>query len=390
MVLFPRSIEEVREVLRLALEHRLSVIPCGLGSFLHLGFPPRRYDLALSLRFMDRLLDYEAADMTVSAQSGLTLARLQEALAGHGQWLPLDPPLAERVTLGGMISANLSGPLRLSQGLVRDFLIGLKVVLADGTVVKGGGKVVKNVAGYDLPKLYCGSLGTLGIIVEATFKVRPRPGEIRLLSFTLPSPKEAMELVLKIGSSELQPLFLELFQDSEENTTLFVGLGGIAEEIAYQKERLSSWAGEAKEWSGQEQEEQMRRLQNFPLAEGALLGFRASLLPTEVAPFVLQVREEAKVRELGVRFLAHAGNGVVLGQLFGEATSGSLLSLVDWLRALAKKPGGYLVVESVDPLLKDRIDVWGYTGEAFFLMKRIKEKLDPQGLLSPGRFVGGI
>ena len=152
-----------------------ALVATGLGAHLDIGAPPRRVDVLLRLDRLDAVLDHQAADMTVTRAGGLHASRLDGALATAAQWLPLDPPRPEATTVGGLIAANLSGPLRASQGTVRDLLLGLRRVGADGALVAGGGRVVKNVAGYDLPKLHVGALGTLGVIVEATFKVRPRP-----------------------------------------------------------------------------------------------------------------------------------------------------------------------------------------------------------------------
>jgi glycolate oxidase FAD binding subunit len=402
-VVFPESIEHIAEVLRIASEQRLAVTPVGYGAFLHLGGIPRRYDLALSLQRLNRIVDYQPADMTVTVEAGLTLARLQEILGEHGQWLPIDPPLPEQATIGGVIAANLSGPMRLSQGTVRDFLIGLKIVQADGTVIKGGGRVVKNVAGYDLPKLYCGSFGTLGVIVEATFKVRPRPEAQAVLSLTFPLAEQAMELALRLLGSELQPSFLELtnFNPLEEEGEagpyrLVVGFAGIAEEVAYQRARVRELieSGEPviEEWQGEDEQTLVQALRDFPVSGEALLRCKASLLPTRVAAFCKDVQEEAGLRGLAVRHLARAGNGIVYSRFLPsvEISPEKLLSLVDWLRILTKKLEGYVVVEAIDPVLKDRLDVWGHVGGTFPLMKRLKETLDPQGILNPGRFVGGI
>ncbi len=413
-VLFPRSVEQVSRVLEIASEHNLTVITTGNGSFLHLGASPKGYDLALSLRYLDHVVDYQPTDMTVTVEGGLILSHLQEMLRQHGQWLPLDPPLAERTTTGGIIAANLSGPARLSQGTVRDFLIGLKVVQADGAVVKGGGRVVKNVAGYDFPKLYCGSLGTLGVIVEATFKVRPEPEDKRLLSLSFPSAEEAMSLILQITGSELQPFFLELLcgdssiretPQASSRYTLFIGLAGVAEEIAYQKDRIHAWVGDRastiKEWAKEEQERAIEKLRDFPVQRGVALGCKASLLPTQIAPFMVEVEEEATVRNFSGQFLAHAGSGIVylqfehIAEQAQRSTPGmnaarQILSLVEWLRVITKKLGGYVVVELIDPTLKGQIDVWGHMEGVLPLMKGVKEKLDPQGILSPGRFVGRI
>ncbi len=400
----PESVEQVAEVLRVACERHLAVAPVGHGAFLHLGGSPRRYDLALSLQRLDRIVDYQPADMTVTVEAGMTLTRLQEVLGEHGQWLPIDPPVPEQVTIGGLIAANLSGPARLSQGTIRDFLIGLKAVQADGTVIKGGGRVVKNVAGYDLPKLYCGSFGTLGVIVEATFKVRPRPEAQTVISLPFSSAEQAMELALRLLGSELQPFFLELtnFDPCQEprgeigTYRLFVGFAGIAEEVSYQRVRIREFVGsgnpKVEEGEGGNEHPLVRTLRDFPVTGAATLRCKASLLPTQVAPFCKDVEEEASLRGLPVQLLAHAGNGIVYSRFLRPegVPLEKLLSLVDWLRVFAKKIDGYMVVEAIAPVLRGRVDVWGHVGGAFPLMKRLKETLDPQGILNPGRFVGGI
>lgn len=401
--IYPETIEQVSEALKAANEQGHAIVPVGRGAFLHLGGMPRRYDLALSLQRLDHIVDYQPTDMTVTVEAGMALARLQEILGENGQWLPMDPPSPEQTTIGGVIAANLSGPVRLSQGTIRDFLIGLKVVQADGTVIKGGGRVVKNVAGYDLPKLYCGSFGTLGVIVEATFKVRPRPEAQAVLSLTFPSAAQTMELTLRLMGSELQLSFLELanFDPLEEEGKagtyrLVVGFAGITEEVAYQCARIRelSESGEPTiaEWQAGNEHTLVQVLRDFPVAGEAMLRCKASLLPTRVATFCQDLEEEAGSRGLAVRLLARAGNGIVYSRFLPSThvSPEKLLSLVDWLRILAKKLEGYVVVEAIDPALKERVDVWGHVGGAFPLMKRLKETLDPQGILNPGRFVGGI
>ncbi|HJY82626.1 MAG TPA: FAD-binding oxidoreductase [Candidatus Binatia bacterium] len=400
---YPETVEQVSQTLRAADEQGHAIVPVGYGAFLHLGGSLRRYDLALSLQRLERIVDYQPTDMTVTVEAGLTLARLQKILGEHGQWLPIDPPLPEQATIGGVIAANLSGPMRLSQGTVRDFLIGLKIVQADGTVIKGGGRVVKNVAGYDLPKLYCGSFGTLGVIVEATVKVRPRPEAQVVLSFTFPSVEQAIELALRLLGSELQPSFLELAnfdlleEEGRDNTyRLIVGFAGIAEEVAYQRARvrelIESGEPAIEEWQGANEQTIVQTLRNFPVSGEALLRYKTSLLPTRVAAFCQEVQAEAGLRGVSVRHLARAGNGIVYSRVLPSAkvSPEKLLSLVDWLRILTKKLEGYMVIEAIDPMLKERVDVWGHVGGAFPLMKRLKETLDPHGILNPGRFVGGI
>ena len=403
-VAFPESIEQAAGVVYAAAEHQRAVIPVGIGAFLHIGGLPRRYDLALCLQRMNRVVDYQPTDMTVAVEAGMPLAHLQQILGEQNQWLPLDPPWPERVTVGGMIAMNLSGPSRLSQGTIRDFLIGIKVIRADGTVIKSGGRVVKNVAGYDLAKLYCGSFGTLGVIAEATFKVRPRPETQALQSLTFPGAEQAMEVVLRLLGTELQPRFLELANfDPDEGQgaeaapyQLWIGFAGIAEEVAYQQNRLQEiidgTGQNLQTWKEGRGQTLMATLRDFPVSGEAALRCKVSLLPSQLAAFCQALEEETHVRALSIQCVIHAGNGIASCRLpqTENLSREKLLSLVEWLRIFAKQLGGYLMIEAIDPALKDRVDIWGHVGNSFPLMKRLKETLDPQGMLNPGRFVGGI
>jgi len=404
VVVFPESVEEVAEALRSASAQNTAVTPVGEGGFLHIGALPRRYELALSLRRLNQVVDYQPTDMTVTVEAGMPLARLQAILGEHGQWLPLDPPCPERVTIGGLIAANLSGPSRLSQGTVRDFLLGLRVVTADGTIVKGGGRVVKNVAGYDIPKLYCGSFGTLGVIVEATFKVRPYPERQMLCVCTCTSSELAMDTVLVLLRTELHPFFVELTNfdpcsngNGKTNAVhLFVAFAGLDEEVVYQmgrlRELLGEQAGALQELAEGRDQLVANALRDFPLTGEALLRCKASVFTTEVASFYKKAEEESGLRGLPLQLLSHAGSGIIYGCVPQDenVTSEKLLSFADWLRILTKQLGGPLIIEHIDPILKDRVDVWGHVGNAFPLMKRMKETFDPRGILNPGRFVGGI
>ena len=415
-VVFATSFEQVSDTLRRAGEHKLAVAPVGLGAFLHLGGRPRRYDVALCLDRLNSLVDYQPTDMTVTVEAGMPVSQLQAVLGENGQWLPLDPPSPDRVTVGGLIATNLNGPARLSQGTVRDFLIGLRVVRPDGSVVKGGGRVVKNVAGYDVAKLYCGSFGTLGVIVEATFKVRPRPEAQAVLMLHFPSADQAMQFALH-RIAALQPFFLELSNcnpvhpaEAPSGFRLIVGLAGVAQEVDYQRRCLTELAGQAgcrlEHIEGQAAHALTLALRDFPVSgpagsvddddqlskSPAVLRGKTSLLPDRVAEFCSQVEEEVGLRSLTVRFQARAGNGIVYSRfaLPEGAPPARFVSLLDWLRILVKKMDGYIVVEQIDPALKDRLDVWGPSGGAFALMKKLKDSFDPQQVLNPGRFVGGI
>ena len=217
-VLMPESPEATQEIVRSAAGQ--AIVPWGGGTRRHLGFVPARYDLALSTARLDRITEYSPADLTVTAQAGVTIARLQETLAAHGQFLPLDVALPARQTLGGVVAARADSLRRLAYGRVRDSLLGVTVLNSRGDWVKGGGKVVKNVAGYDLPKLYCGSFGTLGLIVEATFKVAPLPSASATVALPLAPDHNSEDVLDRLLASALTPSFLFLLSPGAAETVL--------------------------------------------------------------------------------------------------------------------------------------------------------------------------
>jgi len=214
----PGTIEDTAALMKRASEQHLAVLPIGGSTELELGQPPERYDLALCTARLNALLEHEAADLTCSVQAGMPLAELQQRLATKSQFLALDPPNGEHATIGGILATNASGPQRLRYGAARDLVIGLRVVLGDGTIARSGGKVVKNVAGYDLNKLYIGSLGTLGIIVEANFKLIPRPEHEETLLISFDNVPAAMETVIDLLSSVVTPTAIELLDPTAQRS----------------------------------------------------------------------------------------------------------------------------------------------------------------------------
>lgn len=399
------SVAAVSNALREAADQNEAVCPIGLGAFRHIGGVPTRYDVALCTRSLDDIIDYQPTDMTINVGAGVSFSQLQAVLGEHGQWLPLDPPSPENATVGGVIAANLSGPCRLSQGTVRDFLIGIKVVRADGTLIKGGGRVVKNVAGYDLPKLFCGSFGTLGVIVEGTFMVRPRPAFRATFVLRCSSVERASAMALELAGSNLQPFFIEManffpsgsgFAETEKDSyNVYVGFAGIEEEVNYQRVGLQQMAYEKNcvvdEQSDDESAALALRLQNFPASGSPFLRCKISLKPADVGKFCAELESMSKMRETPVLILAHAGIGVI--HCAFEDSPGSdeqILGLADWIRVQATQTQGYAVIEQISPALKQRANVWGSVGKAFPLMKRLKDTFDPKGILNPGRFVGGL
>ncbi len=382
----PGSVDEVATLLRDASRDGLAVLPRGGGTKLDWGRPPRRADLVLSTIRLDRVLEHAWADMTATVEAGCTVARLQHALAEQGQRLACDPLWPERATIGGILATNDNGPLRARFGALRDLIIGVTLVLPDGTVAKSGGKVVKNVAGYDLPKLATGSLGTLAVITQAVFRLHPLPHETRTLAFAAPDVEPLCELALAIQGSQLAFVSLQVRAGRSVEPGLDVAFEGTRAGLDSQQDELlrlaasetrvdppaSVWRAREALWQG---------------AEPAVVG-TFSVLPTELRAFCAQLHEVGMAPPVGWRVVAQ-GAGVGQFRLEG-APSDVLIAALRGLRTAAERRGGTLVVLAGPEDLKARFDVWGSPGDALPLVQRVKQQLDPRGTLSPGRFVGGL
>ncbi len=397
VVVEPTTEEEVAAVLAFADREGLKVLVRGGGTQLGQGFPPMGGDILLSTARLNAVLEHEPHDQTISVQSGMRLADVQTHLAQTRQWLALDPALPEAATIGGVISTNASGARRLRFGAVRDNIIGIRVVLADGTIAKGGGKVVKNVAGYDLPKLYCGALGTLGVIVTANFRLYPLPAARRTVAVTASSPSPLCELALKVIATTLVPTAIDVFGsgDGDHIYTLAVRFeSGVPVSVTDQSVALLALAGELAD-SAQvlEDEEEARYWQaaddliTTPPADASALLLKANLLPSKVASWLARLETMASAASLTTRWRAHVGHGTVYVWLAGPLEA--LPDAVSKLRQEARDMRGSLVVQHASPALARSLDVWGPVN-ALELMRTIKERFDPQSTLNPGRFVGGI
>jgi len=407
-VVLPGSKEEVAAVLLAAGEADLPVTPWGGGTKMGIGAPPQRLGLVLGLKRLNRLLEHEPGDLTATVQAGMTLGALQRELGTRGQWLSLDPAHADEATLGGIVSSNAAGPRRHLYGACRDLVIGLTVVTAAGTLVKGGGKVVKNVAGYDLPKLFVGAFGTLGVIVEATVKLRPRPEADRMVVARFASLKEAGAAARAVMGSDLLPSALDLVDGETlralelggpDGAALLIGVDGIAEQVHWQcteVERMLRLQGlvDARVLDADARDAAWRArggLGRGAFPETAAV-MRWVVLPAQVADVMEQGMGVALRAGLPVALAAHAGVGIVEAVLAGgEGADATKVSdvLVEW-RTLVRAAGGQALVESAPLAIKERVPVWDDLGPALRIMQRIKSQLDPSGLLNPGRFAGGI
>lgn len=401
---FPGTKEEVAAVLVAAGEAGLPVTPWGGGTRMAIGSPPNRIGLVLGLKRLDRILEHEPGDLTVTVEAGLPVEALQAALGKRGQWLSLDVGASNRSTVGGMLASDASGPRRHLYGTARDLVIGLTVVMADGSLVRGGGKVVKNVAGYDLPKLYIGSFGTLGVLVEATMKLRPRVDVDRLVVARFNRLNAAGAAARAVLGSDLIPSALEL-ADGEAlrrlglggAAALLVGLDGLAEQVDWEVAELSRLLGpiglgETTVLDGTARDDAWRGLAGLgrPGHERVAAVMKWAVLPSQIAELMDAGAAAAQRNGLVGALTAHAGVGIVTAVLAGGTNPNAVVSTLTEWRALVNRVDGHAMIEWAPLAVKERVAVWDAARPTLRLMKGIKERLDPRGLLNPGRFVGDI
>ena len=366
-VVSPADPVAVSRVMATAYDLGLAVVPRGAGTRLAWGARPDPLDVILDLGGLDELVEHTPGDLVAVVQAGLRLADLEKSLAEAGQRLAVDPP--RRGTVGGLVAAAATGPLRLFAGPVRDLVIGITMVRADGVVAKAGGKVVKNVAGYDLGKLLTGSFGTLGVITQVAVRLHPVVEASRWASVPVHSAQEAQAMVLRVAHSQLVPAGCELdWRDgSGELAVRMDGLAeGVEDRIALTLDLLgpqSAGSTSAPEWWGTE-------------PPGAVL----LKVTHEVAALgaVLEAAQGLTVR-----------GSAAVGTLYASASPADGRAAIDRLRAAAPSFGGAVVVLDAPPEVKAALDVWG-PARGLDLMRRVKDQFDPTRVLSPGRFVGGI
>jgi glycolate oxidase FAD binding subunit len=412
-VVSPGSAAEVASILSLANREKLSVLPRGRGTKFALGGIPRAGDLVLAIGRFNRIVDYDAPNLTVTVEAGVTLGELARVLASQGNFLPLDAPLAD-ATIGGVAATNQSGPRRLAYGSARDLALGVRAVLPKGDAVRFGGKVMKNVAGYDMTKLLIGSWGTLGVITEMTFRLLPLPEAEKSLLAVFPSLEEAAGAASAVLASQLLPSALELvsakgsksvtgaagISELAEGYVLAIDLEGFHEAVERQIVDLTALfqRGGAKEVRLVEGDEQgrlwaaLRDFSRVALAhDTSVVGLKLSVPISQVQGLFGLAERKAADCGLDCAVISHAGNGLVYPFFFDSA--GRIPVLVQLIHALqidAEKAGGEAIVEWAPPEIKKQVAVWGEPQPAWSMMRRLKVELDPNGILNPGRFVGGI
>jgi len=407
-VTMPGDIQEVQAVVRAAAAQDASIIPKGSGTKMALGNPPRRADIVLSLTRLNRVIEHDAANLTVTVQAGIKVEELQRLVGRHGQVLPLDPPYPEDATIGGVVATNASGPHRLSWGAVRDIVLGMRVVMPNGDLVSSGGKTVKNVSGYDLNKLFIGSLGTLGVIVEVTLRLLPLPESRAALLAAFPSLDQATAVATRLLQSQYLPGALEILNPQALEMTglgsntfaLAIALEDLTEAVDRQLKDLSELCHEGGApavdiVTGQGYNDLWWAVRDLPrrimTASPGAVALKASVVLSRVNAVCLAIIQAAARRGLSLILTAHAGNGIVhawfLGQEGDEPRQAEACLEV---RHAATAAEGWMVIEAAPLRVKEAVSVWGEPGNDFAVMRALKSRLDPVGIMNPGRYVGGI
>jgi glycolate oxidase FAD binding subunit len=389
----PGSTEQVAEVLKAAAAHRVAVVPRGRGTKMSWGRPPARADLVLDVSAMDRVLDHAAGDLIVEAQAGARLGDVQAAVAEGNQRLGVDETVPG-ASVGGTVVAGTSGPGRLALGTMRDLMIGVTVVRADGVVAKAGGRVVKNVAGYDLGKLVHGSYGTLAVVTEAVFRLHPLPAARRFLTVEVDDPGHAHRLAQAVLHSHVVPGALEIDQPAHGPARLTVLLEGIAAGVAGRTETAAALLGGSDGGHADVAvtEEPPTGWGRYPWQDsgtGAADAGATALKATFAISALADVLQAARSAPAPVDVRGSAGVGVVYAALPPGTDPADAAATVDRLRTVCTGHGGSLVVLDAPRAVKDAVDTWGPI-PALDLMRRVKDQFDPDHRLAPGRFVGGI
>jgi glycolate oxidase FAD binding subunit len=406
--LTPASAEELAAILRDAAARRLAVVPWGGGTRQHIGRPPARYDLALSTTGLAHIVDYHPADLVITVEAGATLGVVQAELARHGQWLPWDAPRPAQASVGGLLASGAAGALRLGHGAPRDWTLGMCVALGDGRLVRSGGRVVKNVAGYDAHKLQIGALGTLGVIAEVTFKVAPLPERRQTMLAAFTDPRLPARAVAQLRAAPLQPLALaalnrraeahtpplHAFRDGQPPHVVvaarFAGSeGAVRRQLREATRRCVEVGARTVELQDEDDAALWEAIADFtaPAGDGSLL-LRAGAPSGAFGSLADLLERSADDAGWEPAQLGLAGLGLVYNRWSpGAAAPDVIASAIAAVRRQVAALGGYIVVEEAPQTLAPALDIWGPEPEGVALMRSLRATWDPAGILNPGRYL---
>ncbi|WP_246943115.1 FAD-binding oxidoreductase [Bacillus pinisoli] len=406
LTVYPTTEDEIIHLLKFASERNLKITLMGAGTKRGFGGVNETADILLSLFDYRGIVEHTIGDMTLTVKAGTPFGELQQYLAEHNQKISLDPTWPDSSTIGGIVAANESGPKRLGYGSARDAIIGLRTVYPDGTVIRSGGKVVKNVAGYDMNKLFIGSMGTLGVLSEITLKLRPLPQDEKLvlLSFQRSSFQEIKEFASRILDTMLEPVSLELLNPTVSNRlygekaySLAISFEDVENSVDYQVFQISTLLPLGVKMVTYEKNEASKFWSKFYKLGPEPLTLEkkitdATLKVGLVNLDVISILRESEILQdkNNVRIEAHGGLGHGLCIFHISGAEEDVLKTIKQLRTYANNLGGYAVIKHLPYELRKTINVWGELPSYFFLLKGIKGKIDPNNLLNYKRYVGGI
>jgi glycolate oxidase FAD binding subunit len=388
-IVAPADIAEASAILTEAGARGEAVAFLGGGTELGLGYPPTRIDRLVKTERLTRVVEYAPADLVVEVEAGLTLAALQKHLAPHGQRLALDTPHPEIATLGGLIATGAFGPRRARYGTLRDLIVGVSLVRADGARVRGGGKVVKNVAGFDLPKIAVGSLGSLGLIATATFRLHPLPEAAQALRVPGCDGAALAALSRELIARKLEPAAFLAHRTGAAAYDAYVIFEGFAAGVEDQAARFEKLAAALSSVAERVPGPLASKVDEEARTHGDVR-LRLAVAPADVAllerdalgPLARALAETRTIvyPTLGIAFVSGYCNG-------NEAIASAV---AEARRDVEARAGNLVVLDIRDPALAERVDPFGTLPGSFFLMRRLKERFDPSGRLNPGRFLGGL
>ena len=386
VVATPATPESLAKILAWATETGHTVVVRGGGTKLSWGPPPASADLLLSTTAMRAVVAHRHGDLTATVQAGATLAETNAVLSRHRQWLPLDPPWADRATIGGIVASNDSGPRRQRHGAPRDLIIGMTLARADGLLAKTGGIVVKNVAGYDLARLLTGSFGCLGVILTATFKLAPVAEASRTVTVEFPASERCSALVADLRAHASTPTALELTTPPATMLIRFESIEAVAVEQAEQAATVARGHGGTVVVLTGEDEAAVWRAHEVRVFEREGTIVKLVVVPSAVPLTLVWLDAAAKARQLDYVVTGRAGLGVLYVGLHGAVSEQA--AFIAALRERLPTGHGSATIQRGDPELKGLVDVWGPIGDSLRIMREVKRRFDPTGTLNPGRGPG--
>ena len=378
----PASSREAADLVAAAAQHDLTVVARGAGTKLGWGLPPTRVDLVVETTGLSGVVEHVAGDLVCVVRAGTLVTELQQQLAGSGQQLALDSPLPG-ATIGGTVAVSTSGPRRLLYGTMRDLLIGVTFVRADGVLAKAGGKVVKNVAGYDFGKLLTGSYGTLGLLTEVVVRLHPRPAAARVVTVQAGDHRQAARVLTRVLGSQLVPSAVEVERSGDAPVTVTVLLEGIEKGVDARAQAALGLLGADAVMSG----DLPAGFTDLPFA-GDGTGLKVTTTISGV-PDVLRSARDLSAELSTAVVVRGSAMGVLHAGLPAGTPPDTVAAVVDRLRTTAARYGGSLTVLTAPAEVRAAVDMWGPV-PGLELMRRVKDEMDPGHRLAPGRFLGWI